>query len=278
MNSSASSPPHSLFALQGAVIDRKEEINLTPLRPDQQSFYRSQILQSEIGVNPLVASAAPLLLLQRRLIEQHEIENDGQLYQLLVHEVLAFETAARQVHYGSEVIVMSRFFLLTMLEESIQKHTQLAGLWPKWHLLKTFQNIETPHQQFFSLLEKLARDPDVYIDQLELVYLILKQGYQGEDQTSPPSSLPLAKITDDLYQIIKSQRPYLTSLFSNEDKTVLIQKKLWRKRFSIIKTVYFTIFGLSIAFLAYLGIMHYAIQPLKTNLAKLEKTLEHSSH
>lgn len=263
------------FAYPGIVIERKEEaVDLTSLRPEQRSFYRSQIFEALSGTNGLVTAASALLAIQRRLYRQDELEEAGNFYQLLVHEILAFESRARQLLYNSDTVFLARFFLLVMLEVAIQARTDLKKSWPAWQLLKSFQNSDDPLGHFYFLIEKLARDASLHVEILELIYLILSQGFDVEEveDSLESKAFKIDKVCDDLYNIIKAARPHQKTLFASEKQTY-IQQHLLRHKFSFKKTLYSLGTLIIVSYLFFMGMIHYAIQPLEVHLAKFNKTI-----
>jgi type IV/VI secretion system ImpK/VasF family protein len=174
---------------------------------------QSNAFKTAIGINPLIASAMPLLSRVGE-IEQLSGVTAEQLAQELQHEIKAFENAAHKNNYRSQMILAARYLLCSLLDELIEKFQPQLN-WPDHSLLKFFQHETFGGERFFIILKRSFEDPAVYIDLLELGYICLSLGYHGKYQ-QPSELRELGLFIDQLYQIIEQQRgehqPALTEI------------------------------------------------------------------
>ncbi len=170
-----------------------------------RTYYRSQKVTVNTGINPLVAAAASLFTAVAELRTLASSPDVYALYQELTHEIKAFETQAQSQGYRSEIILVARYILCTTLDETI-----LNTGWGKvgdWHkLLITFHGEDWGGERFFLILERLSADVALHIDILEFIYLCLNLGYMGKYQVIANSHVELEDLTDNLYQTIRWQR------------------------------------------------------------------------
>lgn len=264
----------SQFVFDGSIAHKIDAPLLKQHRPDQQSYYRSRLIHVDLACNNLIASASSLLAVHRRLLEKYNLEYPGEVYHLLIHEIFSFETQARQNRYTSDQIALARFLLLAALEEALSLHPQMQNNWLPEQLLKTFQAGQfISGKQYFIILEKLSRDPDINLELLELAYVILQQGYQGSYYGSTEGALRLAELNEDLYQIIQAKRAHIMSLFSETSLPPPIEPFLLKPNLSYRPIGLFLLVGLFSIMIFYLGMIHYALQPFERHLAAIQSIL-----
>lgn len=170
-----------------------------------RAYHRSKLVSATTGINPLLTATTALFAYITQLRTQTTCDNLTELYQALQHEMKAFEAQAQTSGYRSDIILLARYLLCAMLDETI-----LTTAWgQEWHrhtLLQLFHNEEWGGERFFVVLKRLSADPAIYIDMLELAYLCLSLGFMGKYQFIENGHLELASITENLYQCIRWQR------------------------------------------------------------------------
>ena len=172
-----------------------------------RAYYRSKIVTTATGVNPLITAASALFTFIAQLQITPTYQDASQTYQDLVHEIKAFETQAQTQGYRSEIILLARYILCTSLDEAILNSAWgKQSQWSKHKLLATFHSEDWGGERFFIITERLSADPTLHIDLLELIYLCLSLGYSGKFQHMPNGNLLLDDITEKLYQCIRWQR------------------------------------------------------------------------
>lgn len=172
-----------------------------------RAYHRSKLITATTGINPLLTAATALFAYVTQLRAQTTCENVTELYQELQHEIKAFEAQAQTLGYRSDIILLARYLLCALLDETIL--TTAWGQHSQWHqhkLLHFFHNEDWGGERFFVILKRLSADPALHIDMLELTYLCLSLGFTGKYQFIENAYIELEQITETLYQCIRWQR------------------------------------------------------------------------
>lgn len=178
-----------------------------PVTAAHSGYFRSRLLNTSSGINPLISAASALLLCIANLYNQKTLLCAHDLYQTLIHETKAFETQAQTLGYRTETILIARYILCSTLDEKI--HTDNWGeenSWYQYRLLSYFHDEDSGGERFFLILERLCNEPSAHIDLLELIYLCLNLGFMGKYQQMENGKFELDKILEKLYQCIRWQR------------------------------------------------------------------------
>jgi type VI secretion system protein ImpK len=184
------------------------EINLsTHLFSKDRGYYRSKVFNTTIGINALIAAASPLFSLACFLSENTQQVDPYTLYQDLQHEIKAFENHAKQQHYRSETILVTRYLLCAFLDEIIQYSPWGKTIdWSAYSLLVFFHQEHSGEERFFAILDRLSHDPELHVDLLELIYLCLALGFYGKYRHDPENKQHIEKITLRLFECIRHER------------------------------------------------------------------------
>lgn len=167
----------------------------------------------EVGLNPIADAAAYLFSLMGRLIHLKSHTNLNSLYSELVHEIENFQATVEAYSHNTtfiaEYLPITCYALCATLDDIIASTPWGGqGKWDPFSLVKTF--IPEPPSQisFFIILERLIRDPDIYIDVIEFMYLCLSFGFKCRNQAglSEFDHDQLEQITHSLYKRIRSFR------------------------------------------------------------------------
>jgi len=158
------------------------------------------------GVNPLVDSAAFIFSSIGKLKFLKSVSSLSKLQKELIAEMNTFQDHAKASGYSSEYILISRYALCATIDDIIE-HTPFgrdADWKNQYSLLRTFNQEVTSEDRFFVILERIIKDPALYIDVMEFMYICLSLGYQGQYRhTEMPDNL-LEKITHTLYKHIRA--------------------------------------------------------------------------
>ena len=160
------------------------------------------------GGNLLVAAAGPLLILGATvgsMVYQADVEG---LRRKAVESVQAFEAQARAAGIDPNDVTIARYVICTFLDSAIFQ-TPWGGqtVWGPRSLLLTFHNEAHGGEKFFTILERLRQDPARYVNLLELQYICLALGFQGKYRLEQNSRAVVQTLQDDLYRLIRAQRP-----------------------------------------------------------------------
>jgi type VI secretion system protein ImpK len=160
------------------------------------------------GTNVLVSTAGPLLSLGANLgatVYQADVEG---LRRNAIESVKSFEAQARAVGVSAEDLSIAHYIVCTFLDEAVLQ-TPWGGqhFWAARSLLLHFHQKTDGGRVFFEILERLRLNPDRYLDLIELQYVCLSLGFQGEFGLQPDGRTALAALHDDVYRLIKARRP-----------------------------------------------------------------------
>lgn len=157
------------------------------------------------GVNPLVDAAAYLFSMLGKLRQVKSYRHLAKLHKDLVAEINLFEDTAKSHGYSSEYILVSRYALCATFDDIITSMPWGAeGQWDSYNLLTTFNQEPTQQERFFIILERISKDPALYIDVMEFMYLCLSLGFKGNYRMSELSSSQLEQIYHALYKRIRA--------------------------------------------------------------------------
>jgi type IV/VI secretion system ImpK/VasF family protein len=157
------------------------------------------------GVNPLVDAAAYLFSSIGKIKRLKSYHNLGKLQKELMHEMSTFEASAKAYGYSSEYIVVSRYALSATVDDIITNTSWgKDGQWDPYSLLDRYNQESGREDRFFLILERITKDPKIYIDVMELMYICLSLGYKGAYRHSADNHQQLETITHTLYQHIRA--------------------------------------------------------------------------
>lgn len=157
------------------------------------------------GVNPLVDSAAYLFSVIGRLKQIKSYRHINKLHKELVTEINTFQDTAKSHGYSSEYILVSRYALCATLDDVITHTTWGSqGQWENYHLLTTFNQESNQQERFFIILERIIKDPGLYIELMEFMYLCLSLGFKGSYRSTEFSNTQLEQICNALYKRIRA--------------------------------------------------------------------------
>lgn len=160
-----------------------------------------------ISVNPLVASASPVLSELVRLKHNTESEDLAALKERLSAEVKLFEHRALQEGVENSQVMATRYVLCTAIDEAVVTTPWgNESEWSQMSLLSSFHNETFGGEKFFQLLERLSRNPVKHLLMLELMYLCLALGFEGKYRVQPRGMMELEAIRDGLYRQIRQLR------------------------------------------------------------------------
>jgi type VI secretion system protein ImpK len=176
-------------------------------RPQRRADPVQQVdLSSRPGLNPLEKSASVLLNLLSQIRNTTTHPNPTGLHKQLASEIQKFEGTAQRAGIPPETIFIARYALCTTLDEFVLSTPWGASsIWNSQSLLSMFHKETRGGERFFKMLNKLSQDPARNIDLLELLYLCLALGFQGQYRVSRDGMNELAEVRESLYYTIRHQ-------------------------------------------------------------------------
>lgn len=248
------------------------ESQQTDLPMNPNSYFRSKAYSVEQGVNPLVAAAAPIFTFVsqcRRLQPETDLV---QLQQNLYHEISAFESHARNKNYRSQHVLAARFALCAFLDEALSRVHQIGG--EKWHqhaLLPLFHGENDGKREFYVILEHATGSPTTAIDLLELLYVCLSLGFEGQYSQNDQGVIIRENIVNNLYQTIREVRGDI-----NKSIKVPADPQQETRQTSWYKNVSLTLFLTLVFSLATFGTGYFVLQHKSGKLAQIISGLTHA--
>ncbi len=159
------------------------------------------------GLNPLIEAAAPLLQLLGRLRNTYTQPDPGELRERAIQQIRAFERTARDAGVPLDQLRPAHYALCASLDDVVQNAPWgSGGGWTSRGLVATFHEETRAGERLFVLLDRLKTNPGNFLPVLELIYLCLSLGFQGQYRLSPRGPAELDRIREDLYTIVMRQR------------------------------------------------------------------------
>lgn len=190
-----------------------------PVVQQLQPYYRSKAFLSEIGPNFLIAAAAPLFFLTDK-IQKSTISPQvaAHLHEDLIHELKAFDHQAQTHDYKPNMVMAAHYALCLWMDEMILNTAWGKSVhWDLRPLADTSMMNGRDNKSFFHLLNHCLQDSPNYIDLLELLYLCLSLGYEGEYRHLDRGYVLLTEIRDNVYQHIQRIRGEASKKLEVED-------------------------------------------------------------
>ena len=159
------------------------------------------------GVNPLVNSAAYLIMEMIRLREGH-MEDMEALRDRLEAEVRSFTAQTRANGITEGQSTAARYLLCTALDESVTT-SRIPGAQAEWSqrsLLSSFHNETWGGERFFQVLERTMQQPAANLYLLELIYLLISLGFEGKYRLEERGPVTLEGMRDSLFRQIRLLR------------------------------------------------------------------------
>jgi len=157
------------------------------------------------GLNPLVDVAGYLFSILGKLKHLKSYRNLNKLQKELTAEINGFQDAAEAKGYRSEYTLVGRYALCVTFDDIIANTPWGGqGQWDNYSLLTVFNSETAQQERFFLILERIIKEPALYIDVMEFMYICLSLGYKGNYRATEFSNNQLEKITHGLYKRIRA--------------------------------------------------------------------------
>ena len=160
-----------------------------------------------MGVNPLVAAAAPLLQLMARLPNTINNPDPGELRERAVRAMHTFERHVRDLALPRELLAPAHYALCASLDDVVLNTPWgSTGVWDANSLISIFHKEVRSGERFFQLLGQMRQNPGLYLPVIELMYLCMSIGFQGQYRLSPRGPAELDRLREETYAVIVRQR------------------------------------------------------------------------
>jgi type VI secretion system protein ImpK len=158
-------------------------------------------------VNPLVGAAAPLLQLMARLPNTIHHPDPGDLRERAVRAMHTFEQRTRDLALPREVLAPAHYALCASLDDVVLNTPWgSTGVWDANSLISIFHKEVRSGERFFQLLAQMRQNPGLFLPVIELMYLCMSLGFQGQYRLSPRGPAELDRLREETYAVIVRQR------------------------------------------------------------------------
>jgi len=168
---------------------------------------RSITHQPKSGLNPLADAAAYLFSIMGKLKQTTSPRNLNKLQKELIQEINTFQEMVQTLGYNSEYLLVCRYALCAAFDDIITNTAWGGqGQWDTYNLLSAFKQDAQHQDRFFVILDRLIKNPTLYIDLMEFMYICLSLGFKGHYRNTEYNHYQLEQITETLYQHIRAYR------------------------------------------------------------------------
>ncbi len=213
-----SSEEEQEIKIQMAVDNDDVAVNsVKPLETQAPLFLQSRTVThtTKAGLNPIVDAAGYLLSVIGKLKAIKSYRQPAKLQKELMHELTTFQESIKHHGYNTEYVLVCHYVLCATIDDMIT-HTPWGSLgqWERYSLLTAFKQDTQHHDKFFTIMERIVKEPAHYIDLMELMYVCLSLGYKGQYRATEHSQYQLEQITHQLYKHIRAYRGHFSKALS----------------------------------------------------------------
>ncbi len=181
-----------------------------PFAPKSRPETLHANLSSLGGLNPLVAMANPILGAVPQIRRTLKHPDPAMLRASLRDQLESLQTSAMSAEIPDATAEAAVYALCALLDESAAS-TPWGLSWTENGLLKDLRGESGGGEGFFALLERTAAEQrpesDDKADLLELLYICLALGFEGQYRNAEGGRRALEQIAGGLYEVISRRRP-----------------------------------------------------------------------
>lgn len=164
------------------------------------------------GINGIVDAASNLFTIMGKLRQAKNWRQPAKLQTELIQEINIFFETIKNQKYSAEYVVVCRYVICAALDDIIYNTSWgKRGQWEQYALLSAYNQDTQTHDKFFGIMERAIKEPAIYIDLMELMYLCLSMGYKGQYAGQHDQ---LEQITNHLYKHIRAWRGHFSKTLS----------------------------------------------------------------
>ncbi len=208
-------------------IDGNDGLTKVDVRPP---VITQAISGPRINDNLLLVSALPLIHSAMSLVSIGEAIDIATVRTRLISDIDRFENKAIQCFGDQRQITAARYLLCSFIDEIVATSPWgAAHSWGAESLLSYFHNETYGGDGFFKLLESAQRQPQLYLDLLELMYVCLSLGFTGRYKVDSDGATKLESMREVLMTTIsKCRAPDNKSFMIGEISPQVTEKRQWR--------------------------------------------------
>jgi type VI secretion system protein ImpK len=160
-----------------------------------------------VGLSPLVAAAVPLLQLLARLRNTLNQPDPGDLRERAVAALREFENRTRETGVSIELLRPAHYALCASVDDVVLNTPWgSTGVWDARSLVSTFHQEVRGGERFFNLLRQMCQNPGTFLPVIELMYLCMSLGFQGQYRLSARGPAELDRLREEVYALLVRQR------------------------------------------------------------------------
>ena len=157
------------------------------------------------GSNPLLAAAAPLLVLANGLRGVVDHADVIRLRRTIVDELRRFQSRTRAAQVSEEEARYGHYVLCALIDEVVLSTPWgVRSSWGQQTLVATFHNEVVSGDRMFELADALEARPGRSPHLLELIYVCLSFGFEGRMRLERGGASRLVQLRDRLYTAIRN--------------------------------------------------------------------------
>ena len=159
-----------------------------------------------IGVNPLIAAAAPVLSAAIRIGGTRQPDPE-RLKRGIVEAVRAFEKRALATGLDTKSLRAARYALCATIDDLVLSTPWgSSSSWTAQSLTSIFHNEVSGGERFYEILEQMQKDLGRHAEVVELMYLCIALGFEGRYRVLPRGAAALGELRDGVYRGIRQRR------------------------------------------------------------------------
>ncbi len=163
--------------------------------------------------NPLVRAAGPILLSAMQLRGTLTNADPQKVRKRIAAEMRAFEHNAKGFGVSTPQVNAARYILCTFFDEVVMGTPWGATSgWSRKSLLAEFHGETFGGERVFAVIDKALSEPGNYARLLELAYIVLLLGFEGQYRVRDGGQLKT--VQDKLYETLRRQRVSLDKTLS----------------------------------------------------------------
>ena len=197
--------------------------------------------------NRLMTISSELLALCVKLPSLPQPENLDEFRRRLFGQIHSLKVNGSQIDYPVDQIDKACFLFAIVIDEMILcSGWPDADLWANDSLLSKIFKVRNGGELFFTLTERMLRQPKSYHELLELSFFFLSIGFQGKYRGEITDAI--FQLKNELKQQIDKYLPQEEDLPDSETDISVPRSKVARTRIALISST-----GLALAVLVYVG-------------------------
>lgn len=234
---------------------------------------------TQSGLNPVVDAASYLFSVLGKLKQLKAYHHLSLLKDELILEINTFQESLQTQAYNAEYAIVCRYILCATFDDIISNTVWGSqGQWESHSLLNSFNPEGHQEDKFFTIMERAVKEPNIYIDLMELMYICLSSGYKGHYRATEHSQYQLEQIHNHLFKHIRAYRGNFSKALSPAPfKFSKIAKKSRKNNTSFLLIGIVTTCVIMTIFISLGYLMDVISNEAYSNILQIENTVSHDN-